>query len=110
MLEFITNWFTEIQDKYSVSPLIFGVIYVLSIAPCWFSIFRIIYFIRKENKIGMINWVVIFSLLFLSPYAYVYFFGRNYPIWFHFIFAIIIALSIISVIKKVKQKINIVKT
>jgi hypothetical protein len=110
MLEFITNWFAEIQDKYSVSPLIFGVIYVLSIAPCWFSIFRIIHYIRNKDKVGMINWMVIFALVFLSPYAYVYFFGRNYSIWFHFIFAIMIALSIISVIRKVKRKINMERT
>lgn len=110
MIEQIINWFSEIESKYNVNPFIFSSIYLISIAPCWISLFKIIKYIRNKNTHKTINWTIIFALVFLSPYIYVYLFGRNYPLWFHFVLIIIVILSIFSVLNKIMTNIKNKKT
>ncbi len=104
MIDFINNWFGYIQDRYGVSPLIFGIIYLISFAPCWYCVFKIIRAFKRKNRKALTFWVGLFALFFAAPYAYVYFFGRNYPLWFHVIFGLIVAVSVLLTVKQIKRR------
>ncbi|MFH2004457.1 MAG: hypothetical protein ABIK27_06940 [Bacteroidota bacterium] len=105
MIDIFQNWFGYIFDRYQVSPLVFGIIYLASVAPCWYSLFKIVRSFKQKDQKRVIFWSSLFSLLFISPYAYVYIAGRNYPWWFHIIFGIVVVVSILYMIQKIKQMI-----
>lgn len=105
MIDLLNQWFGYIQDRYGVSPLVFGIIYAVSFAPCWYCVFKILRAFKQHDRKRLTFWAVIFALFFISPYAYVYLFGRNYPIWFHAIFAIFVVFTSILAIKKIRKMI-----
>ena len=110
MFEYIINWLSEIENNYKVDPFIFLLIYLISIIPCWVSLYKIVKYIRNKNSKKAVNWIIIFAFVFLSPYIYVYLYGRNYPLWFYFVLAIIVLLSVFSVFNKIKSNIKDKKT
>lgn len=101
MIDVINHWFGYIQDRYQASPLIFGIIYVASIVPCWYGLFKILRAIKQKQPKRLVIWSVLFALFFLAPYAYVYIYGRGYPAWFHAIFGLLVVLSVVFIVKKI---------
>lgn len=105
MIDLFQNWFGYIFDRYQVSPLVFGMIYLASILPCWFCLFKILHSVKRKEKSRIVFWSIIFALFFAAPYAYVYVAGRNYPWWFHVIFGMFVVTSILYMVKKIRKKI-----
>jgi len=106
IISYILKWSNTISEKYSVNPLIFGVIYTVSVFPFWFSLYKIVECIKKHNVKNIVKWLIINGIAILSPFIYVAIFGRNLPNWFWIIILGIIILSVISLIKNIKNKIS----
>lgn len=105
----IIEWINNIQEKYSVSPLIFGLIFVISIIPCWYSIYKVISSLKKNNKKSLFKWLIIFAFFYYSPYLYIYLFGKNLPSWFHFVFWGFILILTYTLTKKIINKSKIIE-
>jgi len=107
-MEFVKNFLTGIEANYSVNPWIFVIIYILSIVPCWMSIYFIIKYSAKRNIGGLILWIIILIFFLYTPYIYVYYFGENIPKSVHLYIILIIlitsALSIVNLFHKGKIK------
>lgn len=105
MIALLTTWFGYVEDRYQVDPLVFGIIYLLSVAPCWVTLFKALGAYRRRDRHRLLLWAGLFALFFLSPYLYVYLAGRNYPIWFHVVFAAAVAASVLSVAGQIRKRV-----
>lgn len=83
---------------YSVNPIIFISIYVVSIPVFYYPLIKLAQSVKEKpknkNKIkkNIFRAIIICTLAWISPYFYVLVFGRNLPPWFVFlivVFAII---------------------
>jgi predicted membrane protein len=103
-MDYFLSRFQAVEQNYGVNPLIFALLYLISIVPCWFLLLRIIGAVRIKNKVGVVKNLCVFSLFFFAPYAYIYLFGKNYPFWFHIIFWLTIIAFFYTIFKKIRKK------
>ncbi len=104
MIALVNTWFAYVEDRYHVDPLIFGIIYLLSVAPCWVTLFKALGAYRRRDQRRLLLWEGLFALFFLSPYLYVYVAGRDYPAWFHAVFAVAVAGSVLSAAGQIRRR------
>ena len=103
MVAYLKNWFIQIQTNYGVNPIVFAVIYFISVVPFWFSIYRIIAGIKNKNFSQVKIFSIILGIIIIAPFTYVALFGHNLPFWFWIVVACIIGYSIYSVIQRIKS-------
>lgn len=104
MIALLNTWFASVEDRYHVDPLIFGIIYLLSVAPCWITLLKALGAYRRRDQRRLPLWAGLFALFFLSPYLYVYVAGRDYPAWFHAVFAAAVAGSVLSAVGQIRRR------
>lgn len=103
MLIFISNWLTNIQHNYGVNPIVFGVIYGVSVVPFWLSIYKIIAGIKNKKTAQVSTFGIILGITITAPFVYVALFGRNLPFWFWIVAVLVIGYSIFSVFNRIKK-------
>lgn len=103
-MDYFLSQFQAVERNYGVSPLIFALLYAISIVPCWFFLLRAIGAVRIKNKAGMVKNLCGFGSFFFAPYVYIYLFGKNYPFWFHVIFWLTIIALFYAVFRKIRKK------
>src|SRR3989339_1342834 len=102
----IAGWLKNIETVYCVNPWIFAFIYVITIPPFWYSVYKIVIGLKKgsgrspANK--LLKWFFLLGFTLLAPFLYVAFFGKNLPYWFWIVIAVFLAFSTLSVIKKIR--------
>ena len=106
------NW---VETKYSVSPIIFGVIWLATVPFTWWAFFEIIYYIRKilkeksnKNKhmVKLVAWIVWEAFLLALPYLYLLFFAKNIHYLIKVLLVFIIIWSLYGMWMKIKKKIT----
>jgi uncharacterized protein YacL len=103
VLDYIHNWLSDIQHNYGVNPIVFGIIYCVSVVPFWLSIYKIIAGIKNRKTAQVSTFGIILGITIIAPFVYVALFGRNLPIWFWIIAVLVIAYSIYSVLRRIKK-------
>ena len=102
MIDYISNWLTQVKNNYGVNPLIFGAIYCAGVVPFWLSIYKIINGIRRKKIKQIKFFAVVLGVVIIAPFTYVAVWGRNLPFWFWIIAAVLILYSAFSVLRKIK--------
>ena len=69
------------RDDYSVDPVVFLVIYLVSAPVFYYSLFRMIRALAKRLGKQVMLWSAIFLCANVAPLLYVLVFGRNLPWW-----------------------------
>jgi hypothetical protein len=69
------------RDNYSVDPVVFLVIYLVSVPVFYYSLFRMIRALAKRLGKEIMLWSAVFLSTNVAPFLYVLFFGRNLPWW-----------------------------
>ena len=103
VIGFVQSWLAGIQRVYGVNPVVFGTIYLICVLPFWISIYKIIAGIKKRHRAQVMTFALILGCTILAPFVYVAFFGRNLPVWFWVVAAVVISYSIYSVLRRIKR-------
>ncbi|CAN5414465.1 hypothetical protein BH10BAC5_BH10BAC5_18800 [soil metagenome] len=95
------EWFLSLGGRYNVNPYIFGSIYIGAI-PFFFLSFS--WTIKRiKNKKPFVIPLLLTGLCFISAYLYLIIAGRNIPIWVYVFIGLMIAYSVYSTVKKIKE-------
>ena len=90
------------RDTYNVDPVVFLVIYLVSMPVFYYSAFRLIRAIGKRLGTQIALWSAIFLCANVGPYVYVLIFGRNLPWWVYGILTLLIGLCVYALISKLR--------
>ena len=114
--DFLNNLRDEAANRFHVDPVIFIVIYLLTIPPNWYSTFLMVrsaYRSYKETKRISLNGLlskpdfitgfILCVLTIAAPYVYVLIWGENLPVWFYiYLFALAVLMPYL-IIRKVRK-------
>ena len=92
------------RDNYSVDPVVFLVIYLVSGPFFYYSLFRMIRALAKKLGKEVMLWSAIFLCANVAPFLYVLLFGRNLPWWVYGIIALLIGQGVFSLVMKLRGK------
>ena len=92
------------RDNYSVNPVVFLVIYSVSVPFFYYSLFRMIRALAKRLGKQVMLWSAIFLCANVGPFLYVLFFGRNLPWWVYGVIALLIGQGVFSLVWKLRGK------
>jgi len=99
--EIFKTWFLSLGEKYNVNPYIFGSIYVGAIP---FFFLCLSWTIRRiKNKKPFVLPLLLSGFCFISAYLYLIIVGKNIPVWVYIFIGIMIAYSIYSTAKKIRE-------
>jgi fatty acid desaturase len=107
LIEFVVSKVDRIikqaVDYYGVNPVIFLVIYFISVPFFYYSLFRVVEALAKKRGKEALVWGAVFLCATIAPFIYVLFFGRNLPWWVYGIIALLIGYGIFSLIRKLRH-------
>ncbi len=104
VLEGIRELMREARANYGVDPVVFLVIYFVSVPFFYYSIFRTVRALaRKLRKEAMI-WSSVFLASNSAAFVYVLFFGRNLPWWAFGVIALLIGQGIYSLVRRLRKQ------
>jgi hypothetical protein len=90
------------RDNYSVDPVVFVVIYLVSVPVFYYSLFRMVRALAKGLGKEIMLWSSVFLCTVVAPFLYVLFFGRNLPWWVYGIIALLIGQGVFSLVRKLR--------
>ncbi len=104
MFEAINDWFMGLGAEYGVNPYIFGGIYVGAIP---FFLATMAWMVKRKRMGEPITLqIIIAGFLAMSSYIYLVFVGRNLAWWVYGLIALLIAYSIWSLVKKIREPVS----
>jgi len=92
------------RDDYSVDPVVFLVIYLVSAPVFYYSLFRMIRALAKRLGKQVMLWSAIFLCSNVAPFVYVLLFGHNLPWWVYGIIALLIGQGVFSLVTRLRGK------
>jgi 4-hydroxybenzoate polyprenyltransferase len=92
------------RENYDVDPLVFLLIYLVSVPFFYYTLFRTIRALARRAGREAALWSSLFLCAVVAPFLYVLFFGRNLPWWVYTIIALIIGQSVFSLAMKLRAK------
>jgi len=92
------------RDNYSVDPVVFLLIYLVSAPVFYYSLFRMIRALARRLGKEAVLWSTVFLCAVVAPFVYVLFFGRNLPWWVYGIIALLIGQGVLSLAMKLRRK------
>jgi len=109
---FIQRWNDLAAYEYHVNPTIFVFIMAVTTPLFWIGwawILKEIMVLRKgkdKNTAKLIRAIIFYLIIWVMPYAYIIFFGRNLPGSFWIIFGSVLAISALFVYRKIGNALN----
>ncbi len=100
----LKDWFMGLGEKYNVSPIIFGSIYVGAIPFFFLSLGWLVKRIKQRKPI--VTPVLLTGFFFVSAYLYLIIAGRNIPLWVYFFIGAMIVYGVYSTIIKIRKQIS----
>ncbi len=91
------------RENYNVDPAIFLAIYLASGPVFYYSLYRMVRALAKRLGSQVLLWSMVFLASNVAPFVYVLFFGRNLPWWVYGVIALLIGLSLYSLIRKLRK-------
>ena len=108
MLQFVLSKIEALmqtaRDNYSVDPVVFLVIFFVSVPFFYYSLIRMIRALAKRLGNEIMLWSAIFLAASVAPHVYVLLFGRNLPWWVYGVIALLIGQGVFSLIRKLRGK------
>jgi hypothetical protein len=102
--QMIIEWFYGLGAAYGVDPLIFGAIYVGAIP---FFTLSVAWAVKSARNGRPVLFPLFCALLcMVSAYLYLLAAGRNIPIWVYAAVVAMIAMGVISTVKKVRTRLE----
>jgi hypothetical protein len=92
------------RDTYGVDPVVFIVIYFVSVPFFYFSIYRMVRALAKRRQQEILVWCMVFLGATAAPFLYVLFFGHNLPWWVYVVIAALIGQGVWSLIRRLRKK------
>lgn len=102
------NWTQLIELNYSINPMVFVIIYLVTFIPCWYFLFLIYKSIKRKSSITVLVLIEIFLLIL--PYLYILALGRNVPIWVYVLIVFIVGISVYDLWRRIHYSANINST
>lgn len=104
LVETMTDWVFGLGDEYGVNPVLFGMLYLLSIPPYLISIGWIVSRYRKKKPLTL----PIFStgFFFIAPALYLVVAGRDVPWGFYLVIGLMVLYGIYGTWQKVNRRVN----
>jgi hypothetical protein len=91
------------RDSYGVDPVVFLVIYFVSVPFFYYSLFRMIRALAKRLGNEIMLWSAIFLCATAAPFVYVLSFGRNLPWWVYGIIALLVGQGVFYLVRKLRR-------
>jgi hypothetical protein len=91
------------REDYGVNPIIYVVLYNVSLPLFYYSLFRTLKAVAKKIKKEIMIWSAIFLFANIAPFIYVILWGKNIPWWVYGIIAILIGQGVFSLIWKIRK-------
>jgi len=108
MVQFVLLQIRELmqaaRDNYSVDPVVFLVIYFVSVPFFYYSLFRMVRALGQKRSTEIMVWSAVFLAATVAPFLYVLLFGRNLPWWVYGIIALLIGQGVFSLVMKLRGK------
>ena len=92
------------RTNYGVDPIVFIVIYLVSVPFFYYSIFRMVRALARRKQNEIVTWSMVFLGATAAPFLYVLFFGRNLPWWVYVVIALLIGQGVYSLIRRLRRK------
>jgi len=92
------------RETYRVDPVVFLVIYLISVPVFYYSLVRTIRAIAKGLGNEAMRWSGVFLCAIVAPFLYVLVFGRNLPWWVYGIIGLLIGQGVLSIALKIRKK------
>jgi len=92
------------RENYSVDPVAFLVIYLVSVPFFYFSIYRMVRALARRRQQELVVWSTVFLGATAAPFLYVLFFGRNLPWWVYVVIALLIGQGAWSLVRRLRKK------
>ncbi|MBU2614204.1 MAG: hypothetical protein KKG87_01395 [Elusimicrobia bacterium] len=106
MIDFIINWLEKIRLTYNVNPRLFAVDYAICVPPFWFAVYKVVAGLRIGKTDKLLKWFLVLGFTLIAPFLYIAFFGKNLPGWFWIAVLVFVCLSILSLIKTIRGKVQ----
>ncbi len=108
MVEYIISKIGDLskiaRDRYHVNPILFILIYLVSVPIFYYSLFRTLRALAKKLGNEIMLWGAIFLCANIAPFLYVLIFGRNIPWWVYGMMAILIGQGVYALVLKFRKK------
>lgn len=108
MIEFVLGRIEALmqasRETYRVDPVIFLVIYLVSVPVFYYSLLRTIRAIARGLGSEVMRWSAVLLGAIVAPFLYVLVFGRNLPWWVYGIIGLLIGQGVLSMALKVRKK------
>lgn len=102
MWEPIKNWFQSVGNEYGVDPLVFALIYLLTI-PCFtVAVGWIVRRLLRGRSFVLPS--ILAALFYISSYAYIVAVGRNIPLWVYGLMVALIAVGGYFTIQNIRKR------
>jgi hypothetical protein len=92
------------RANYGVDPVVFIVIYLVSVPFFYYSIFRMVRGLARKAQGEIITWSMVFLAATAAPFLYVLFFGHGLPWWVYGIIALLIGQGVWSLVRRLTGK------
>lgn len=92
------------RTNYGVDPVVFIVIYILSVPFFYYSIFRMVRALARRKQNEIITWSMVFLAATAAPFLYVLFFGHGLPWWVYVVIALLIGQGVYSLVRRLRGK------
>jgi len=102
----IINWLEKIRITYNVNPWIFAAVYATCVPPFWYAVYKVAAGLRVGKRDKLLQWFLVLGFTLIAPFLYIAFFGKNLPGWFWIAVTAFICLSVLSLIKTIRGKIQ----
>ena len=99
----MTDWLAFIQERHAVNPWVFLTLYVATVPPGWYALWRIVVALRRRDRLALRPWALLLGAMVVIPYAYVLLVGRDLPWWIYPTLAAFIALSGWEILARVRK-------
>ena len=92
------------RDTYHVDPVVFLVIYLVSVPLFYYSLVRTIRALAKRLGNEAMRWSAVFLCAVVAPFVYVLLVGRNLPWWVYGIITVLVGQGVWSVVTRLRGK------
>ena len=92
------------RESYGVDPVVFLVIYLVTVPFFYYSIFRMLRALARRRQQEIIGWSMVFLGSTAAPFVYVLLFGRNLPWWVYVVIGLLIGQGVYSLIRRLRKK------
>ena len=92
------------RTGYAVDPIVFLVIYLVSVPFFYYYLFRMVRALAKGLRGEITIWSMVVLAATAAPFVYVMFFGRNLPWWVYVVIGLLIGQGVFSLVRKLMRK------